>query len=250
MPDPATDLLLSIARCPNVATCKAGAAPHHCRRIVAVQTGDLDAFQVPEPWSGRIEQAPILFLSSNPGITAEERYPRWNWTDDAIADYFTNRFGGGREPWILDGNRRLNADGQHSEARPYWSNIKKRATEILGRDPVPGVDYALTEVVHCKSRQEEGVKQALRECAGRYLRPVLQLSAARVVVAVGLKVRKQLAETLGIRSEGALAGPLELAGRERLVLFLGHPAGPKAKTLAACLSADERRMVRAFALGV
>lgn len=47
----------------------------------------LNEYKVPEPWSGRIEQVPILFLSSNPSISSVEDYPRWSWSDGAIDDF-------------------------------------------------------------------------------------------------------------------------------------------------------------------
>ena len=37
-----------------------------CREIVSVQTGVV--FQLPEPWSGQIDIAPLLFISSNPSL--------------------------------------------------------------------------------------------------------------------------------------------------------------------------------------
>jgi hypothetical protein len=52
--------------------------------------------QVPEPWSGELEHALILILSSNPSISTAEIYPRWEWPDEEIADFFGRRFGGGR----------------------------------------------------------------------------------------------------------------------------------------------------------
>lgn len=238
-------LLLNIARCTNLEACKTS-PEHPCSRIVGAQQVGQAALHLPEPWSGDIEMAPILFVSSNPGGSADELFPTWGWPDDDLVDYFANRFGGGRKPWILDGNRRLNLDGKHSGARPYWSNIKKRAREILGREPVPGVDYAITEIVHCKSRQEIGVTEALAECSGRFLRRVLRASAAAVIVAVGGKVRRHLLEELDLRGAGALLGPQPLEGKERVVLCLGHPAGPKPKRLGNCLSAAEIQRLRQF----
>jgi hypothetical protein len=38
--------------------------------------------------------------------------------------------------------------------------VRQRAIELLQRDVRPGVDYALTEIVHCKSKSENGVAEA------------------------------------------------------------------------------------------
>lgn len=61
-------LLDEIVNCPHAQQCLGdSAAENLCRTIVEYQnTLSLQKFQVPEPWSGEIEKAPILFLSSNP----------------------------------------------------------------------------------------------------------------------------------------------------------------------------------------
>jgi hypothetical protein len=61
------------------------------------------------------------------------------------------------------------------------------ATDLLGRAPVPGQDYALTEVVHCGSGVERGVDEALETCSSRYLKRVISLSPAKLLVLVGTK---------------------------------------------------------------
>ena len=38
-----------------------------------------EGFQIGEPWNGDIENAPILFLSSNPAHNFYEISPRWHW---------------------------------------------------------------------------------------------------------------------------------------------------------------------------
>jgi hypothetical protein len=246
MNDATRSLMLEIARCSNIGLCRADPS-HPCNQIVGSQ--GLADLHLPEPWCGNLEHAPILFVSSNPGIAAEEQFPTAAWSDDEVVDYFANRFGGGRREWIREGNRRLNQDGNHSRARPYWSNIKRRAREILGRDPVPGADYAITEIVHCKSRRETGVRAALGECSGRYLQRVLRASGATAVVAIGDKVRHYLLDLLSIECSGGLSDPLLLEGRQRVVVFLGHPAGPKPKSIEKCLSAAERRVLRRLLTG-
>ena len=67
--------------------------------------------QVPEPWSGNLEHAPILFLSSNPSISTAELYPRWEWPDEEIADFFGRRFGGGQ----MGDNKKRRNEGKGEE---------------------------------------------------------------------------------------------------------------------------------------
>jgi len=69
--------LVTIARCPNLAACLDGGVPGHpCAAIVLNQWDGVsreerlgrwrEAHQLPEPWDGHLETAPILFVSSNP----------------------------------------------------------------------------------------------------------------------------------------------------------------------------------------
>ncbi len=58
-------LLLEITECPVVALCWTGeGATHPCRRIVETQPADPPTFQVPEPWTGHLDRAPLLFVAS------------------------------------------------------------------------------------------------------------------------------------------------------------------------------------------
>ena len=106
-------LLLEIARCPNVRKCiEKGRRSHPCAPVVGFQFAkSVDEYQVPEPWSGHIEQAPILFVSSNPSYSPIEDYPIGAWPDEHIVDYFGNRFGGVRKDWTSGGVRSLQKDG-------------------------------------------------------------------------------------------------------------------------------------------
>jgi hypothetical protein len=138
-------LLLDIAHCPNVQLClDHPRQPHPCRKIVEVQrAGSLVAHQLPEPWNGQLERAPILFLSSNPSISEREWYPLANWADDQTEGYFSNRFGGGRTRWVRDGRYVLWSDGVYSpKGVNFWAHMQNRARELLPEHDVqPGKDY-------------------------------------------------------------------------------------------------------------
>jgi hypothetical protein len=62
-------LLMDIAYCKNVVKCiEARDGSHDCSKIVSKQVSpdsglfSPEDFQLPEPWSGNIEEAPILFI--------------------------------------------------------------------------------------------------------------------------------------------------------------------------------------------
>lgn len=90
----------------------------------------------------------------------------------------------------------------------------------------------LTEVVHCKSRNEAGVAAAAETCAGRYLTRVLAASGARVVVVLGAVARREVRRELGLSTGDVVVGPTRVAGRERMLAFLPAPNARQPKTFA------------------
>lgn len=216
-------LLLEIARCPVVAACKAG-EEHPCSTIVRVQQVPLERYQVPEPWNGHIDTAPILFVSSNPSIDYEGPTV-WASSDADLVDTFAEAFDGTRPGRIRDGSHVVQADGSAGGSVHYWAWIRNRATELLARPARGGIDYALTEVVRCKSRGEEGVRDAFPTCTDRYLDRTLAQSPARVVVLVGAFARAAAIERWRLQPDELVAGPRRLAGHHRYLAVLDHPSG-------------------------
>lgn len=241
-----TSILLDIARCPNFRMCLSAPDPDHpCNKIVLSQGFEaLNEYQLPEPWSGHLDRAPILFLGSNPAIGRTEEYPRWDWPDSLIQDFYANRFGGGLKPWTEQGHCLLQ-DGTHKKRGVrYWAAIQRRAAELLGRPAEPGHDYATSEVVHCKSSKERGVREASEECRSRYLGPLMRLAAARVVVCLGTVAAAAVRREFGLRTDGYLHGPLSAGGRQRYFALLPHPNAWAPKTFASCLAEDRLLTLR------
>jgi hypothetical protein len=246
-PNGATNLLRMIARCPNVSACLADpSAASRCSTIVRSQSAALDDFQVPEPWSGDLAGAPILFLGSNPNISETEDYPQWRWPDDDIADFFQHRFGGGRKKWVTDGKTFLLKDGSQTKGWVrYWAAVRKRAIELGIADPRPGIDYALSEVVHCKSSREGGVPESADECARRYLEPLIAASGAKIVVSLGRWPEAIVRRQFGL-GDRRVEGPLEFGHQSRLFAFLPHPNHRGKLIFADCVTREELLSLRAF----
>jgi hypothetical protein len=232
-------LLEEIAHCPVVPDChRQAGTDHSCRRIVQVQDGvPLAEVQVPEPWSGDLEAAPILFISSNPSISHEEYYPRWGQA--GIPSYFTDRFeaGPGR---VKNGiysplaTPRPNGEEHAKNWTRFWAAAKSTARILLGTEPNPGRDYALTEIVHCKSLGEIGVEEASGFCANRYLERTVGHSAASVLIVYGDHAHRYAGRYLlggEVVTVGTRTGPSTIAGRQRHLVALPHPnsraRGPK-----------------------
>jgi hypothetical protein len=241
-------LLDEIVNCPHAQQCLGdSAAENLCRTIVEYQnTLSLQKFQVPEPWSGEIEKAPILFLSSNPSIGGDEAYPTWDWSSKEVHDYFNYRFEGGHKTWILDGTKSLQTDGTYSRVTQFWAAVRKRAIELLQRDVIPGFDYALTEIVHCKSHHEFGVEQAQEQCVQAYLMRILELAKARVIVVLGARARQFIQREFKIPPEKLLSELIEIGRNQRLFTFLPHPNARANRSFAKCLQNDELERLRAF----
>ena len=93
------DLLLDIAKCNEFCgLIENENITSSCHKVYksqkdqgAEKSGD---FQLPEPWSGDILNAPILIISSNPSYSSEELYPDLTWPNEMILDFFQNRFHG------------------------------------------------------------------------------------------------------------------------------------------------------------
>jgi hypothetical protein len=230
-----SELLFQIAHCPIVQAVSYSQSDHPCRKIIESQNAaSLSNFQLSEPWNGQIETAPILFLSSNPSIDPAEIYPTWSSSDDEVKDFFSNRFAGEQKEWVRDGKHFLKKDGSYSKAVNFWSAVRKRAEELFQRDVVPGVDYALSEVVHCKSRQEIGVVDAMNFCSRRYLKEILSVSGAIVIVILGDKSKTMVKEVLNIsENEINSSTPVYVGGRKRYLCFLPHPNARKKRTFEA-----------------
>jgi hypothetical protein len=248
----ATELLLEITNCPLVADCRRG---HRgaCSRVVGVQAASAwSEHHLPEPWNGELESAPLLFISSNPAIDPRESYPTPTWSDVERIDFFRDRFSGGSEAWTSE-FRTLLQDGSYDanpRAGKYWREIHNRAIELLGAGARPGIDYALTEVVHCKSAKNEGVEEARLECGSRYLDRVLEASAARVIILIGSHAWRAFSDRYGgPPAFGGVTDALALPGQERMTVSLPAPGSSQSRKLIHRLSEDElayaRRLVRA-----
>ncbi len=238
------DAFVSISRCANVASCLRSTDIHPCCEIVRSQNiSEPDDFQVPEPWVGQIDIAPILFVASNPSI-GEDDHAKWSSTDDDIWDSHHLAFGGGRRHYIDDGIRTTSPDGAIIKPVRYWASVRARARELIPeRAVVPGRDYAMTEVVHCKSKDEKGVLEAVETCVKMHLETVMAVSGATVVVAMGAFARRWI---LGDEVATARVAERTLGGKTRIVVAMPHPNSRRgAKTFAKNLTVEEmERLIR------
>jgi hypothetical protein len=258
-------LLLEIARCPvleSVLDDPAERPAHPCAAVALTQWEWAGlppedrrkrwraAHQVPEPWVGHLREAPLLFVSSNPSISGaisenpDDPAPglTWNDSDETLVERYEDGF----DKFIVDGIRHR---GGTKPVR-FWVEVRSRARELMGgRSPKPGHDYVLTEVVHCKSWDEEGVAEALGTCSGLYLKRTILASGARVVIFLGRWAERAAWETLGVPTSVGIKCEqhvlrYRLGKRERLVGFPPHPNHRGERTPRACWHPEELEDVR------
>ena len=117
----------------------------------------------------------------------------------------------------------------------FWAAVRARASELLGRLAIPGFDYAITEIVHCKSGSEVGVSEAEEFCADLYLRRIVAASSAPILVAMGDVAGREIRRVFSLPPDGRLHGPLEIGASQRLFSFLPHPNARQNRTFASCV---------------
>lgn len=220
-------LAIKICRCDDLPVARTTVG-HPCHRIARFQRTPTrpDHWQVPEPWRGNLQDAPLLFVSSNPSVDTNDDSP-WDFdTDGAISAYFNS--GSISKDFPMSTSRDAVRSPRHVQ---FWSSVHARAKELFDNTSVRhGIDYAITEVVHCKSTGETGVDEAREHCAYKYLQEVLSVSTSSVLVALGRHAAKAL---------DALPTP-----PSKLRIDLPHPNARAKRTASACLSAETLRNVR------
>jgi hypothetical protein len=225
-------LAAEIIRCPVVDQCLAsGGTELPCHRVVSWQGQAAGGLRyVPEPWSGHLDRAPILFVSSNPGGDVEgapisDASYTSAWETEEIVSCCDDAFESWRKPGIFDGIYLSDKFGSRG-AKPirYWLWARARARELLrGRQPVPGLDYAMTEVVHCGTQHEAGMAEAFATCTDRYFERTLRAAPAVVVVCVGSWAKAGFKRAFNVDLPTHIWGPADVAGRRRIILSVPHP---------------------------
>ena len=237
-------LMLEICRCPNISIAHQD-ENHPCNEIVNVQDYSWDGFQLPEPWSGNLDSARVLCIASNPSINLKESYPNKIWGDDVILDFFQHRFS---EDRIWTKNRRvLLADGEsyHNRSVAFWNNVHRQVERAYGRSVVMGVDYAMTEIVHCKSESEIGVNRCKTLCAETWMDTIITLSSAKVLILFGSIAKEWFANQVGEKlNRAGVSKGVTIGGRSRLVVWLPHPNARGERNLTSVLDDYDVSLIR------
>jgi len=272
-------LAVAIARCDNLSIAVRD-ANHPCHKVVNFQD-DSPRRHIPEAWFGNISNSKVLLIASNPSIDMNEdkkgeNYPRSNWTNDEISEWVTRRVDQSwdevpvtfqRSPFkdflwrCIDGEYR--GAGKGTQPQPTWNNAHRLVIELLGKGANPSKNYALTEVVHCKSQNAIGVPEASAICSENWLGKIMDLAKdANVVVLLGSHVRpwaqKQFRDSVPKDfGERVSDGGLEVATRDSFVLngrvyiYLPHPtaAEPGGRLPSTRFGTQSHRILSEIAKG-
>lgn len=222
-----------------------------CKQACGIQSNFL-----PEPWNGWINRTPILFIASNPSVSDDEHSPTKAWGINETVDFFMNRFSP-NGPWTKDYTKyRVSPEQpeQYSPPVPFWKGVIKLANDIIGGEETrlqPGVDYALTEVVHCKSKRESlAMRLGAKSCRNKYLEQIVNMSSARVIIVLGTPAARVFTTHYGLhnwprRKNESLEGRrhLEILKNDKfgdkMVVFLRHPNFHGYRKLTDCLTPEE-----------
>lgn len=106
------DLAVQILRCPILAQClEEGGAQRPCAEVATGPGSPHHAHWVPEPWVGHLAEAPLLFVSSNPGGGSEPSTdpddPSSSSPDEVLLDCQDGAFDEGQLPGSQMGNTSL-----------------------------------------------------------------------------------------------------------------------------------------------
>lgn len=242
-------LLEEITNCENIQKTLNGnfdSDCKNCEKIIKSQKCDnIKNFQLPEPWNGDLENCKILFISSNPSFNLYEEYPLGKWNKSDVSDFFINRFSN-RFPdknFVRNELYTLQINGCYSKNWiRFWAATRSYARYILDTNsPVPGIDYVMTEIVHCKSVAEKGVQDAMETCANKYLDKIIKISKAKIIICLGGKASNAVKKRYQIETTEKI---FENSTMDKVFLFLPHPNSREERKLNKILTQDELEKVK------
>ena len=227
--------------CPfNNSPCHSLYQSQHCANV--------HSFQIPEPWNGDIEKAKILFVGINPGFTPNELYPQLSdpyWTRSVflgrfiifnyneVEKFFEYRF---NQFYVKYWNTPQNktrfsvrmTNSTYKNVHGFWNYLQNISTKLLGNNATPGKDYALTELVHCKSASIKHISpQCYDLCMNKHFNDILSLATEmEYLVIIGANTRKYVANILnhGVPSKYVWLNT-SINGNLVKTIYVDHNAG-------------------------
>ncbi|MFN2927496.1 uracil-DNA glycosylase family protein [Lachnospiraceae bacterium YH-ros2228] len=202
------NLMMSISNCDEVERAKED-SNHPCYKIVHYQyiENQRKVFQHPEPWNGNIEKAAVLFVGSNPSIDFDEDYPTDEWCDNDIYKFHYDRFSVSNDYYQKNKNK-----------VKFWQCMRKIASWLLEKsliDDSLDASICATEIVHCKSKKEIGVRESCYKCTKKWMTKVLSNYKGTYIVVLG--------KTAEPRFKRIVSGNAEYF-KNKKIIYAPHPS--------------------------
>ena len=108
-----------------------------------------------------------------------------------------------------------------------------------------GIDYDMTEVVHCKSESEIGVNRCKTLCAETWMDRIITLSSAKVLMLFGSIAKEWFGNLVGEKLDRAgVRTEVTIGGSSRLVVWLPHPNARGERNLTSVLDDSDVSLIR------
>lgn len=196
-------LLCEITCCPEITKSWRGES-NVCTKLVNAQPKN--DFRVPEPWTGSLSTADILYIAINPGIRiGKSQVPKWGAKTSDIYNFFNY--------------------GLTTREGKWWTNLKNRTLEL------GNYSYAVTNVVHCKSCKVKFITRNIRHyCCDKYLDRIIKSSNAKLIVSIG-KGRCGIERLYNIKPKENRLVYEKIGDKKRLFVYLRRQRDPTSFSL-------------------
>jgi len=182
------DFILEVARTPEVINASTN-PKHSCNQIVITQINELEkagmftnidsSYQVPEPFSGKIDKAKYLVLGSNPALKVDESdhiycannnipvFPTRKSSDDEICDFFYKRLDHYSNPTYLKYLtyicKWVDEIENKTITKPIKSDLDEKYIKTNDDERKTYISQmALADIVPFKSKKEKGVGEVIK----------------------------------------------------------------------------------------
>lgn len=197
-----------------------------------------DAVQIAAvPWLGHLGNCSILVIMSNPSLWHKETCPFTDDTRDLVA-HFNSKFDHTPGSELC----RFVPSGGFSKTVMAWERLVDNLSLYTGQKLELGADIALTYSVHCHSKYQIGVREALSECVDCWMDEVISASSANLLVVCGnvalSGLKKELLRNSPVFLDTTICelhskklAEATIHGRTMEVLFMIHPTNYHFKPL-------------------
>tara|TARA_B100000315_G_scaffold253838_1_gene293554 strand:+ start:405 stop:1163 length:759 start_codon:yes stop_codon:yes gene_type:complete len=242
-------LLVDICRCPNIKDVLINNKENNpCFQTIKSQNKDYDNFQVPEPWSGDITRAKIVFLLCNPSISENENFPTHKNKNEELEDFFINRHNGDRPGKYINGDVVIYSNDK-TKRIPTQSEIKQVAQHIFGKSCIPGKDYAQLEITHCKTLNKNALSpSSINECVSRHFFRTIELIKAKLIVSCGVNSLEAMNTKFDLKAKmHDLIGPVNFEKNNinsKYIAFIGQPGSSYKRTGSEAINGENLSKIR------